>query len=71
VLSSADVQTLRVLRRGPQETAVLLATAAEGRRISRGMRMDDITVIVVDINAHRQRHEGGLYDFPASCCCLS
>jgi hypothetical protein len=49
-----------------EETAVTLCYDAQARRINRRMRMDDITVIVVDVNPEL---------FPrrslADCCAVS
>ena len=52
VVSVEDAQGIALGARSPQKAAGKLAELAWRRRIGRGMRMDDITVLVVDVNGH-------------------
>jgi serine/threonine protein phosphatase PrpC len=66
VVTTDEMRVLALDYENVSETAVTLCYDAQARRINRRMRMDDITVIVVDVNPEL---------FPrrslADCCAVS
>jgi serine/threonine protein phosphatase PrpC len=52
VMDMADLLRMAFAARAAEEMSMRIALEAQARRVSRRVRMDDISVIVVDVNLH-------------------
>lgn len=70
VMSTSDARKLAYEYSRPEDIAMLLAFESQTRRLTRRMRMDDISVIVVDIN-HDMLPVNSTFADCSDCCRLS